>query len=168
MYILSGSNMALDLPFVRRLLWYIFQFSILFQLLSYFTLPPASGGSEHLVVSSLGTSPSTTTITTTAADIHFNPRHSCGGDPSPHTQEPDSLPLHYNPKVPTVLIITKISTHIISASFHCSGEWNLRPFDRLVSYDKVSWFHGATSIPRCANKSGGSQDALRVSPNIPS
>ena len=135
-------------------IFYPFPTSVLLHLAS------CSGGSEHLVVSSLGTSPSTTTITTTAADIHFNPRHSCGGDPSPHTQEPDSLPLHYNPKVPTVLIITKISTHIISCSFHCSGEWNLRPFDRLVSYDKVSWFHGATSIPRCANKSGRSQDAL--------
>ena len=36
----------------------------------------------------------------------------------------------------------------------------------LFIYDKVS-ASGATSIPRCANKSGGSLDALRGSPKIP-
>ena len=39
------------------------------------------------------------------------------------------------------------------------------PAEIKIQYDKVP-VNGATFIPRCANKSGGSLDALRGSPNI--
>ena len=40
------------------------------------------------------------------------------------------------------------------------------PAEIKIQYDKVP-ANGATFIPRCANKSGGSLDAPRGSPNIP-